>query len=172
MTYAASAAAYPHAHSLFEPVSEYGASTDAFELRNVFKSLKESFCLAATWQRKQDHLDAAVERLTNLITAPIQHEEISEQPSKNTIREAILLLQALPVEMPQPDITTEPSGAIALEWYRGRNNVFILSANGTGSLEYAGLHGSGNEMHGRVNFVNNFPMPLQNLLAIFLSAAG
>jgi len=171
MTYASSALVYPRPRSWSPPSYDYGASQDASVLRETFSHLKKHFTLAATWQRKEELLNTALIALLEAIAVPIQYEEESQQTSENTIREATRLLEALPEAIPQPDISTEPSGAIALEWYRDKNNVFVISTNGTGSIEYAALLGSGNEIHGRVNFAGDFPMPLNSLLSIFLASS-
>lgn len=171
MTYASSAAAYTRPRSWFPQSYDYGASEDASVLRETFSHLKIHFTLAATWQLKEELLKTAFEALLETIAGPTQYEEGSQQTSENTIREATRLLEALPASIPQPDISTEPNGAIAFEWYRDKNNVFVISTNGTGSIEYAALLGFGNEVHGRVNFAGDFPMPLNSLLSIFLASA-
>lgn len=169
MTYASTAYTHSRPPSWLPTSHDYGASQESSVLRKVFSHLKEHFTLAATWQRKEEILNTAFEALLETVTNPIQYEEESQQPSENTIREATQLLQALPEGIPLADITTEPSGAIAFEWYKDEKNTFVISTNGTGSLEYAAIVGSGNEMHGRVNFAGDFPSTLNNLLSIFLA---
>lgn len=170
MTYAASPLAYSRPNSWFPQSYDYGASQESSVLRNVFSNLKEQLTLAATWQRKEESLSAAREALIETIANPLQYEEESEQVSENTIREATHLLQVLPEGIPQPDITTEPSGALSFEWYKDERNTFVISTNGTGSLEYAAINGAGNEMHGRVNFAGDFPRALNSLLSVFLDS--
>ena len=169
MTYASSPLAYSRSWS--PPSYDYGASQDASLLRETFSHLRKHFNSAVTWQRKEELRKSAFEALLETIADPIQYEEESQQTSENTIREAARLLEALPETIPQPDISTEPNGAIAFEWYRDKNNVFVISANGTGSIEYAALLGSGNEIHGRVNFAGDLPLPLNGLLLHFLASA-
>lgn len=171
MTYASNAQEYSRPRPWFPTSYDYGASQDASILRNTFSQLKEHFTLAATWQQKEELLSIALETLLEAITNPMQYEDESQQASENAIREASQLLQALPAGTPLADISTEPSGAIAFEWYKDEKNTFVISTHGTGSLEYAAINGTGNEMHGRVNFAGDFPRTLNNLLSSFLGSA-
>lgn len=170
MTYAASPYAYSYPNSWFPPSYDYGASQESSVIRNAFTNLKKQLNLAATWQRKEEFLSNTLEALIEAIANPLQYEEESAQASDYAIREATQLLQALPEGIPQADITMEPSGAIAFEWYKDEKNTFVISTNGTGSLEYAAIHGTGNEMHGRVNFAGDFPRTLNNLLTAFIDS--
>lgn len=167
MTYASTSLAC--APGSWPPSYDHGASHGAFKLRETFLKLRQHFTLAATGQRREERLNAPLEALSASIAEPFKYPEESEQASVNTIREAAQFLRVLSEGIPQPDITIEPNGAIAFEWYKDEKNVFLISANGTGSLEYAALLGPGNEMHGRVNFTGDFPVQLHSLLSAFLS---
>jgi hypothetical protein len=58
--------------------------------------------------------------------------------------------------IPSPEITAEPSGDIALEWYKGNNQIFILSVSGSNEIVYAGIFGM-NKTHGKEYFFNSLP---------------
>lgn len=44
-----------------------------------------------------------------------------------TVYGAIELIRALPSEMPMPEFSVEPDGAIAMDWMKSRSTVFSLS---------------------------------------------
>jgi hypothetical protein len=84
--------------------------------------------------------------------------------------EAVGFLKHLPASFDVPDIGIEPSGAITFEWYKNPFKVFVISLNGTSTLEFAALSGRGNELHGKMNFTVEMPNQLKVALQTFLSA--
>ncbi|HNV88903.1 MAG TPA: hypothetical protein PKL53_08080 [Methylotenera sp.] len=93
-----------------------------------------------------------------------------ENISYAAFTEALIFLQNLPANFEIPDIGVEPSGAITFEWYKNPFKVFVISIDGTNSLEFAALAGSGNEMHAKMNYKDKMPIEIKSLLEIFLSA--
>ncbi len=58
--------------------------------------------------------------------------------------------------IPAPEIVAEPNGEIALEWYKGNNQVFIASVSGSSEIVYAGIYGL-NKTHGTEYFCDSLP---------------
>lgn len=54
---------------------------------------------------------------------------------------ALRFLSMLPATARLPDISVDPDGEIAFEWYVAPRHVLTVSVNGTGALSYAGLFG-------------------------------
>ena len=81
--------------------------------------------------------------------------------------EAQQLITLLPSSVPAPELLPEPTGSIALEWYKRRDHVYVLSVYGKKTIEFAGLLGRGNEVHGRVNFEESLPPMIQDHLREF-----
>lgn len=75
----------------------------------------------------------------------------------NTLAEAQNLLLLIPWTIPIPEMAAERSGRIAFEWYRDPERVYLLSIGGRGELEFAGIFGRGNEIHGKCNFSGSLP---------------
>lgn len=71
--------------------------------------------------------------------------------------EAVRLIKMLPSDLPLPDVSPEPLGTIAFEWYKAKDNLFIASVSGKGIVEYAGLYGIGNRDYGTARIENTFP---------------
>jgi hypothetical protein len=65
-------------------------------------------------------------------------------------------LSNLPTTVPIPEITVEPDGEIAFEWYLQPRWVFSVSVGSNNELTYAGLFGR-NKIHGTEYFENELP---------------
>ena len=80
------------------------------------------------------------------------------KPILRSVRdEAVRLIKMLPSDIPLPEVSPEPLGTIAFEWYKAKNNLFIASVSGKGIVEYAGLYGIGNRDYGTARIENTFP---------------
>lgn len=56
--------------------------------------------------------------------------------------EAFRFLEVLPSTINKPEISTDPDGEIAFEWYGSNKRVFSVSVGHAGELTYAGIFGS------------------------------
>jgi hypothetical protein len=91
--------------------------------------------------------------------------------SELAIREAIRLLQELPSSFPSPAVVPEPNGEIALEWYKGKKSVFVVSFQGNKVISYAGLFGENEKTWGRESFKDSLPESVvRNIRRIFSEA--
>ena len=82
-------------------------------------------------------------------------------------REAFKLLALLPLNVPLPAIVPEPSGAIGLEWSKGRQFVFVASVCGENFITFAGVFGV-NKIHGTEYFGDSLPYPIiQNIRRLY-----
>ncbi len=77
------------------------------------------------------------------------------------------LLYMLPSFIPAPDVLPELIGAVAFEWYRNPRWTYVLSVKGNHSIEFAGLFGPGDEIHGKANFDGFLPGMIAEHLRIF-----
>jgi hypothetical protein len=77
--------------------------------------------------------------------------------NEQTFLEAIMLLDQLPSELPLPEIIPEPTGNIALEWYKGKRHVYVISVGGKSTIEYAGLFGRHSKTYGAEYFSAELP---------------
>ncbi len=93
--------------------------------------------------------------------------EGAEPLSSDAVEEAEQLVYLIPSSIPIPEFVPEPSGAIALEWYEGRDRVYLLSVDGTKSIQFAAIMGRGNELHGRLNFDGSLPVMVLDHLKLF-----
>lgn len=81
----------------------------------------------------------------------------AEAVSKEVYLEAREFLRLLPTTLPVPEIVPEPTGEIAMEWYKDPGHVFVASVSGGGVITFAGLFGPRNTLHGTVAFEDSLP---------------
>ncbi|EAQ81991.1 hypothetical protein [Blastopirellula marina] len=62
--------------------------------------------------------------------------------SETTVRNAVALLEALPLGWPLPSIGSEPDGHITLEWYQNPRQLLSVSIDENSSLYYAAILGN------------------------------
>jgi hypothetical protein len=89
--------------------------------------------------------------------------------SKDVFYEAEKLLYLLPSSLPIPEIVPEPSGTIALEWYKKKDFVFIVSVRGEGTISYAGLFGKTGTTYGTEYFGDKLPSLIIDNIRRFFS---
>jgi hypothetical protein len=93
----------------------------------------------------------------------------AEPVSMATCDRAMCFLASLPTWMTAPDLVPEADGQIALEWYQASGRTLSISIGEVGPLNYAGLFGDNQEMHGVEPFLDSVPSRLFGLITAFLS---
>ena len=84
--------------------------------------------------------------------------------SSDALAEIKVLLQLLPPYMPAPDIVPEQTGAIGLEWRRGKDAILVLSVQGKGVISYAAILGAETKRYGMEKFAATVPCYIQREL--------
>lgn len=77
--------------------------------------------------------------------------------SRETYSEARKLLRMMPSFLPMPDLSAEPDGEIAFEWYKDKYSVFVISVGGNDIITYAGLFGKNSKTHGTEYLADELP---------------
>jgi hypothetical protein len=154
-------------HSAFD--SSSGVSESAAQFRGRLRHFIEDAVRSATGQRRlmQPWL-ALLEQYGEAQTLAGDGE--FSVPSDAAMREAELLMSALPPWAPPMTPLVEPSGTIALEWDVAPSRFLVLAVNGTGKLQHSAILGLGNEYHGSTNFSGALPDVALTLLASLLRA--
>jgi len=84
------------------------------------------------------------------------------------VLEAKNLILLLPLSFRLPEIIPEPDGSIAFEWYKEKRNLFVISLSGNNVINYAGLFGKVNKVHGTENYTDSLPrVVIENLQRLF-----
>jgi hypothetical protein len=83
--------------------------------------------------------------------------------------EALRFLKTLPLTLTRPELTVDPDGEIAFEWYGDRSRrVFSVSVGSNNELTYAGIFGS-SKSNGNEYFGDELPKTiLDNIRRVFL----
>ncbi len=76
---------------------------------------------------------------------------------------AFKFLKHLPPEFPEPDISVDPDGEIALEWHQSPRSVFSVSVSPLGELTYAGLYSG---LFGRRNKTHGVETPVADAIPV------
>jgi hypothetical protein len=77
--------------------------------------------------------------------------------TRDAYLEAKEFLKLLPTVFPTPDIVPEPTAEIAMEWYKDRDRVFVISFGGNGVITFAGMFGHNATLHGTESFEDFIP---------------
>jgi len=140
------------------------------------------------FERLKKYYDDVVNRFreTETIRGPLEktleslkqlYEECSEEGwdgynanpiTQDAYFEAKKIIDLLPIySLPMPEIVPEPDGGIALEWYKAKRFVFIISVIEKNEIVYAGLFGP-NKTHGTEFFIDNLPQKIiENLRRLY-----
>lgn len=73
-------------------------------------------------------------------------------------------LNALPTNLPAPEVALDPDGEVSLEWHRSPGRVFSVSVGGNDALHYAGKFGPSTKIHGTEVFANQIPQVILDSL--------
>jgi hypothetical protein len=140
---------------IFNLPSDRGVSPDAsrlYELVNDVLDFPNSISIGDAFRETVENLLSTVDKASKenwdaYGARPVSYEALSY---------ALGFLNALPTTAPKPDISVHPDGDIAFEWYRGPRNVFTVSMNKVGDINFAGLYGR-SKIHGVEHFANEIP---------------
>lgn len=136
-----------------------GASPTSRNLQQLVDATFTDLNRAVTW----DHLGqsrAALDEIYHECTESNWDGYGALPVAEPAYDEAVRFLEALPSWLPIPEIVPEPSGEIGFEWNLGKNQVFVVSVNGTNRITYAGLLGTGNKAHGTELFDGSIPQTI------------
>lgn len=83
--------------------------------------------------------------------------------SQDTLRNAYVLLESLPLGFPVPSVGAEPDGDLTFEWHRSTRRTLSISINSEGDLHYSGLFGP-SRVYGTEAFFGDVPDSILNLI--------
>lgn len=80
-----------------------------------------------------------------------------------TVHAAVEFLQALPSDIPQPEVAADPEGLVNLEWHRARRWVLSVSIDSQRTVYYAAMFGS-ETVRGKEHFYREVSPTLLRLI--------
>lgn len=117
--------------------------------------------------KKRTNQSLAINRLNDFLKSLEDESAVDEVINPSAIKEVEKALNSLPGDIPVPSLLDEGNGFMALEWYKNPKNVFLMSFNGTKTVEFASLFGRRNELRGQLEFIDEIPSTLIEQLRIF-----
>jgi hypothetical protein len=94
---------------------------------------------------------SALRALANECTEDSRNDKEGYVLDPVAVQNAEAFLRALPDDVPMPEFTNEPDGAVSLDWIASRRQIFSLSINDSNRLAFAWLNGT-EKGHGVVRF--------------------
>ena len=85
--------------------------------------------------------------------------------SQDTMRQAYIFFESLPLGFPVPTVGADPDGDITFEWYKSPRRTVSISIDMEGDLHYAALIGS-SQHHGSMPFVGGIPETIQSIVRL------
>ena len=137
-------------HNTFSPSNEVYSDTSNVPKEFVALDLKGTI----------DWTDRTLEELDKVYgeCSEVNWDGYGATPiSRETYSEARKLLRMMPSCLPMPDLSVEPDGEIAFEWYKDKYSVFVISVGGNNIITYAGLFGKSSKTHGVEYLADELP---------------
>lgn len=148
--------AVPDRTDFFSGYSSAGTSKASHDIQIKLGETISELRRAITWGRVESAISSLREVFSECAIDGWDGYD-SERINRATFDEAYKFLNSLPSWLPLPEIVPEPNGDIGFEWYFGKNKLFVVSVEGTGQLNYAGILGFGNKAHGTEIFDGTIP---------------
>ena len=83
--------------------------------------------------------------------------------SRDTLQNAYVFLESLPLGYPAPSVGAEPDGNLTLEWHRAPRRTLSISITPEGDIHYAALFGP-NRVYGTEAFFGEVPLNILGLI--------
>jgi len=84
-----------------------------------------------------------------------------ESVNVDSLIKAFQFVRSLPDDISMPDVSVDPDGEVALEWYKNPRWVFSVSVGADGTLTYAGIW-ENTETHGSSKWDEILPQEIVN----------
>ena len=134
-----------------------GASEAALRIPHAYREVVAKFIGSATGNQQIAQPRQSIYEIYLRCRHPNWNGAGADRISDDAMLMADRLLPTLPSYLPVPHIYADPTGAIAFEWYRRPRHRFTLSVYGNGTIEFAGLLGTGNEVYGAAHHSAGLP---------------
>lgn len=154
--------------SIFDFTHNSGLSEDAntieWQLSDVKSNIKgENISIGKSFSEIQEELDS--------ISSEASDENWDGYGAAPAIPESYLeaqkFINSYPMSFPLPEVTIDPDGEFAFEWYRDNEHYFSISFSAESYLIYAGIFGI-NKANGKEYFEDEIPkVILENIKRVY-----
>jgi hypothetical protein len=139
--------------SFLASYSNLGHGQEATEVERLLENIFIHVRLSAPYQLAEESLFEVYKEHSE--------ENWDGEDARPVTRDAYLeareFLKLLPTIFPTPSIVPEPTGEIAMEWYKDNGRVFLISFGGNGVITFAGMFGRNATLHGTESFEDFIP---------------
>jgi len=157
----------PYYNPNYNLYSNRGLSDDANTLYRQIAAIEEDFNKSIVLGEKNAKITQALMNIFEECAHPDWDGYGAKPIDKESYYESLRFLQYLPNSIPGPEVTIEPDGEIAFEWFNDKRRVFSISIGSNGELTYAGLFGY-NKAYGTEFFGDELPKTiLENIQRVF-----
>ena len=141
----------------FTPYTDRGVSDDAKVLRTRLNEVRDDMSKTETLGRNYRETYRGLIHNINECSSQNWDGYGAKAVSLNSIYFAVQFLKSLPTTYPSPDVSVDPDGEIAFEWYKKPRYVLSVSIGKHGEFSYAGLFGR-KKTYGTEYFGDGVPM--------------
>jgi hypothetical protein len=152
--------------SFFSPHTDRGISEDAESLRTLVKEVHKDVSLSETLGKAYREAIDALGNSYKECTAKDWDGNGAAAATLGDLITAERFLRTLPTSLPSPEISVDPDGEFAFEWYNDRD-VLSVSIGRANKISYAARFGR-SRIHGTEFFGDELPrVIIENLERLF-----
>jgi len=151
----------------FSPHTDRGVSNEAAVLRDWIKELRNHMSVTETLGKSyRETRGSLIENYRECLSE--NWDGYAAKPTTEAdLVTAIRFLDTLPTSIPRPEVSVDPDGEFAFEWYNGPRNVLSVSIGNLGRISYA-AHVGRKRYHGTEYFADELPVVIiENLEKLF-----
>lgn len=157
----------PYYNPKYNLYSNRGVSDDANTLHKQIAEIEDDSYKSIVLGEKNVKITQALMNILEECAHPNWDGYGAKPIDKESYHESLRFVQYLPNSIPSPEVTIEPDGEIAFEWFNNKRRVFSISIGRNGELTYAGLFGY-NKAHGTEFFGDELPKTiLESIQKVF-----
>jgi len=130
----------------FSPHTDRGVSEDALTMRRRISELYDDMAVTQTVGQRLYEIYNALWENYNECSIENWDGYGAESVTEADLDAAFRFLRTLPTSIPSPEISVDPDGEFAFEWYRG-NDLLSASIGRLGRISYAARFGH-RKVHG------------------------
>ncbi len=151
-------------HDPFVLRDDAGLSEDARQLKDRLESISNDMRKTVSFGEPLRNVYLAIQEILEEGSTDNWDSYGAKAVTQQTYDQALRFLRALSPAVPMPEISLEPDGEFAFDWFRAPGWVFSVSIGGTGDLTYAGVFGK-NKTHGTEVFQDEIPKVIMDNLS-------
>jgi hypothetical protein len=144
---------------IFGHIESHGVSDEANRVRYLFCETRERFWSSVSLGASRKECLNQLLDVFSEAAAPGWDGNGAHPLESGAVNAAYLFINAIPSNVPMPEVGADPDGEVSLDWYVGPRRQFSISLGERNVLSYAGLFGS-DKVSGSERFQGTIPRNL------------